>query len=299
MTPPYTATLEGQADNVRAIIDVATRAVDGQVLEPGNIYAFVTTTGDVRQIDLTGDDYLNTPARKKGTVTVEDLPSFLTYWNKHHNASSELYVDIDRLRITAILDAHTSGDWEDGARWAQHRLILQAKHTPSWAAWAGYDRRELTQRVFAEFIEDHIEDIQEPSGAVMLEIAETFQTNSKVNFNSTVVLGNGDRRLSWDETTDASAGKSGNLQVPATFKLGLRPFDWSDVFGVDARFRYRVEQKALKVVYLLNEPEKVVRAAMLDLVADLEKALNPTDANGNNTAAPFKVMLGAPIAASA
>lgn len=295
---PIEATFQTKADGVQAIIDTATRATDPKALDAGEYYVVHQTDGTIKTIDLTGDEHLEGPKRKKGTVIVSDLGSFMHYWGRHHDEDSEVFVDVEKMRITAVLDAHTAG-WEGDPRWQAHRLVLQAKPTQEWADWTGKDHTTLGQHMWAEFIEEHIKSFVEPNAATMLEIAQNFQASTTFKFGSTVVLQNGDRRLTWDETTNASAGTSGSLQVPAEFMVGLKPFDWSERFEVNARFRYRVESGALKVVYLLTEPAEVIRAAMLDLVAQVEKALNPDRAETSAYPMDFKVMVGTPIAASA
>lgn len=288
------------SEGVAEIVEVATRATTPAQLHPGNMYAWMSPTGQIQSIDLTGDAHRDTPRHKAGTITVLDLPSFVRYWNKHHDEASELYIEHDQMRITAVLDADlATSDVEPewAARWGKHRLVLQAKPTDAWLDWNRKDRRELGQREFAEWIEDHLGDIREPNAAVMLEIAQTFQTQTKVKFASATALSSGDRRLNWEETSEASAGATGNLKVPAEFTLGLQPFEWSDAFPLTARFRYRVEGGQLRVTYLLNDPNRIVRLALNDLVDDLEHALNGLPADVPVPAdATWKVMVGTPSA---
>jgi uncharacterized protein YfdQ (DUF2303 family) len=303
MTSPYRSTsidaqLQAKADGAQAIIGVAQQATEPHTLDLGEYHVVHAGDGTLREIDLTSDQYLEAPKRKKGTVIVSDLGSFTHYWGRHHDGDSEVFVDVEKMRITAVLDAHAAG-WEGDARWQSHRLVLQAKPTQEWADWTTQDGREQGQRTWAEFIEEHIKSFVEPNAATMLEIAQNFQTSTTLKFGSTVVLQNGDRRLTWDEKTDASAGASGSLQVPAEFTVGLQPFDWSERFKVGARFRYRVEGGNLKVQYLLTEPAEVIKAAMLDLVTQAEKALNPDRTEDDTAPLDFKVMVGTPIAAGA
>src|SRR5207244_11331176 len=132
-----------------------------------------------------------------------------------------IYVDIKRHTITGVLDAHTDEHWDQGARWGQHRIILAMPVSQRWADWTSRDRKAQRQLDWAEFIEDHLDDIRSPAAADMLETAQTFQTSTKVKFGSTQVLANGDRRLIWEETTGATAGEGGKLTVPATFTIGI------------------------------------------------------------------------------
>lgn len=253
-------------DNVQTIVDTATAAAGPSELEPGKIYAWLTPDGVVSQVDLTSDKYHDNPKRKIAKVYVEDIESFLTYWAKHNDAGSDLFVNVNSHYLTAVLDAHTT----DGARWAEHKIVLELKTTDRWNAWANHDRKPLRQVVFAEFIEDHLDDIREPAAASMLEIAQTFQAATKVKFSSSITLGNGTRRLNWEETTDSRAGESGKLDVPAAFKIGIAPFDFAEQYEITARFRYRIDSGQLYITYLLDDPTAVIRDAVLDIVKQVE-----------------------------
>jgi uncharacterized protein YfdQ (DUF2303 family) len=280
------AGLRTEADS---IAEVARLAVEPHELQPGSIYAVPTATG-VETIDLDQDKYRPIPRRKTGTVQVEDLGSFLAYWKKHADDGSEIYVNVARHTITAVLDASTISQ----PRWGEHRAVLALKTTDRWNDWTRYDRKDLTQREFAEFIEDHLDDIREPDAATMLEIASTFQAQSKVRFTSNVRLSTGQRTLSWEETTSAQAGEGGKLTVPTEFKITVAPFDFSEVYGITARFRYRMNGGELIVQYLLNDPAAVIRDAVLDVVTQIERALSPEWTEGSEEPPSFTVLRGTP-----
>ncbi|MFD1940564.1 DUF2303 family protein, partial [Nonomuraea mangrovi] len=248
------------------------------VLEPGKIYAFPTADGP-QLLDLDVEEYtsrLPVPQRKTGAVTVEDVASFEAYYAKHSDQDTETYVNVDQRCITAVLNAHS----QEGPRWGDHRLHLQLKTTLSWVAWTCNDRKWMPQREFAEFVEDHLSDIREPAAALMLEIATTFQAKTKVNFASATRLSSGDANLVWEETTDATAGAKGNLKVPTEFKIAVKCLELPVVegedpvvYGLDARFRYRIERGQLYVSYLLDDPQAVLRDAVLAVVGQVEGGL--------------------------
>lgn len=258
--------------------DAARAESNGVPLELGQVYAFPTANGP-QVLDMGKDAYLgrlHTPQRKQGTTTVEDIESFLTYYAKHADASTETYVDVDARRITAVLNAHGT----DGPRWGDHRVTLQLKCTRAWEAWTRFDRKPLTQQEFAEHIEDHLDDIIEPQPALLLEIATTFQAKQKVSFSSATRLNSGDVNISWEETTDATAGSKSQLKVPTEFKIAVvcleLPVPEGEdpvVHGMQARFRYRIDRGHLQVTYLLANPQEVLRDAVLAVVGKVEKAL--------------------------
>lgn len=258
-------------DNTQAIIDTAKEAVVPQLLELGKVYAVPTGSGEVRTIDLTGDQYAERPKRKRGTTVVRDAASFLAYFDKHGHADSEVYADRDRLTVTAVVDAHAADP--TGADWCEHRATLQLRHSDAFKAWqelAG--RGTVSQTRFAEFIEDRRADIREPSAADVLEIAQTFHATNKVTFKSQSMLKSGQRQLSYVESIDATAGQRGDMQIPDQLVLGLPIFDGAtEADVVTARLRFRIDgdgRLALGVV--LDQINDVVAAAfeaVIDQVA--------------------------------
>lgn len=278
-----------------AVIGIAQEAARAQAapvaVQPGNMYAFPTADG-YKLLDLDNDGYtdrLPTPQRKQGTTTVEDVGSFESYFRKHADNDTDTYVNIDQLRLTAVLNAHTP----KGPRWGDHRLVLQLRTTRAWAAWTAHDGKWLTQRDFAEHIEERLEDIHEPAAATMLELAQSFQAKTTVKFASGTRLDSGAMNLTWEETTDATAGQKGNIKIPATFKLLLPCLELPVVkadgdgetdsedeskgpvfYAIEARFRYRIERGGgLSIGYLLDDPAAKLRDAVLDVVGQVESAL--------------------------
>lgn len=265
-----------------AIIEVAQQGARAQAspveLTAGRLYAFPTAAGP-RLLDLNTEEYVNrlpVPQRKTGLTVVEDVASFQAYYTKHADEDSETYVNVNQRTITTVLNAHS----QEAPRWGDHQLMLQLKCTTAWKAWTAHDRKWMSQREFAEHIEEHLEDIREPAAAEMLEMAQSFQAKTTVKFASGTRLSSGDTNLTWEETTDASAGAKGQIKIPATFKIAvpcleLPVLEGEDrtVYGIEARLRYRIERGQLGIGYLLTDPDAVLRDAVLAVVGQVEDGL--------------------------
>ncbi|MEU7399969.1 DUF2303 family protein [Streptomyces sp. NPDC044948] len=262
-------------DNIQPVIDTALRSAPPAELEPGKVYAFHTPNG-VHQVDLTGPDHTGVLSRKTGTTTVRDAQSFLTYWDKHHDDNSEVYADSDRLTVTAVLDAHTSGT----ARWGGHRLHLALRATDAWKQWLALDGKLMGQEQFAEFLEDHLPELLEPDAATMLEIAQSIQGVAKAEFQSGTRLQSGERKLSYVETVTAKAGQKGELVIPETFVVGLVPFEGSEGYRLTARLRYRINGGPLQLGYKLERPADVQRTAFDDVVKAIGEQIDTAVMNG-------------------
>ncbi|MBM7788888.1 DUF2303 family protein [Tenggerimyces flavus] len=276
MTENFTETVElaVEPNGVQAAIDAGEAIAKPTLLDPGNHYvAVVPAGGRLAHVDLDLDKYRDTPRRKEGRVVVDDVASFVHYWGKHADEHSEVYANVSRSKVEAVLDAHA----DDGPRWGGHRLVLQLKHTQPWLAWNANEGIKFSQTDFAEFLEDNLADIYAPPAADMLEIAQTFQATTKVNFESGTRLASGQRKLTYVEQVDAKAGQKGELTIPESFTLGLQVFEGFEVADeVGARLRYRINGGNLQLSYHLNRPDEVARAAFDAIVNQLTEHLDGT-----------------------
>ncbi|MFD5682154.1 DUF2303 family protein [Streptomyces bacillaris] len=263
----YSTPLEArfESDGTQAIIDIAQAAVAPQALEPGKVHVVALGRGQFQQIDLTGPQHTGVPARKSGATVVRDVNSFLAYFDKHGDESTEVYADVESRTITAVLDAHTA----EAARWGGHRLELRLRATSAWTAWMGANNDLMSQALFAEFIEDNLVDLVEPDSATMLELAQSFEATTSAEFQSSQRLDSGQRRFSFVEDVQAKAGHKGEITIPATLMLALRPFEGTEPYAVTARFRYRLDRQKgeLRLGFKIERPEDTLASAFNDIRA--------------------------------
>jgi uncharacterized protein YfdQ (DUF2303 family) len=248
----------------KVIADLADEAKAREAIDlvEDRLVAIITARGqEIHQIDL--EKYDSVPARKRGTVTLSDADSFVTYVERHKTADgTTIWADIENARMTAVFNDHTDGA---DAGWGDNRAVLQLKHTPDWKHWLSRHGAYLNQNDFAEHIEDGVDAISAPSPAEMLEVAQTFHAKTGVNFESSKRL-SGEVEFTYAETTSAKAGEKGKLEVPQTFSLSLAPFDGGAQYPVDARFRFRLSGGNLTLGYRLIRADRVLRTAFDDLV---------------------------------
>jgi len=210
-------------NDTEAIIATAKEAVEPYEVTHGLYLTHDDETG-TRVIDVRKELHED-PVRtwKSGTVTVDDADSFIGYMAKHAEPRSELWASPTEGTITAVIDAPGGGK-DEGDR-GGHRATLQLTFTDDWKDWAGVSGKMLTQVELAEFIESHLATFVTPAGAVMLELAQSFQATSRVNFQSSRRLANGEAELEYTEVIDAKAGRKGSIPIPVTLELALRPFE--------------------------------------------------------------------------
>lgn len=269
--------LESLAGGAEAatVAELAFAASEPAYLAGDRAASFILPAGARREeIDL--ERYLDEPRRKKGRVSLHTGQALADYTNAHKTDATTLWADVQQRNVTSVLDDHA----DELAGWADHRAVLQLRHTPAWQRWVKHDGQKMSQVAFAEHLEDGISEIVEPSGADMLELAKSFQATKGVTFRSDRRLDNGQVQVQYEETIDAKAGQRGDLLVPQTFVLALQPFEGSDTYRVQARLRYRLGDGSLTIGYVLDRPEDVIRSAFDDVLAGIEKATELTAYRG-------------------
>lgn len=255
--------------DAQVIVDTATAATEPKPLDTAAVYSVVLPANAQHKL-IDGEKYLPAPTRKKGAVAFIDGGSLARYAKAHDagDGSSAFYADPDALTVTAVLNGHRT----DAPGWGDHRATLTLRLTPEWKHWVALNGQLVDQVKFSEHIEDGLAEIVDPPGAEMLELAQTFQANTKVAFKSFRQLDNGQRQVSYEETIDAKAGTKGNITIPPRFQLGLAPFEGAEPFRVDARLRFRIREGDLKIGYVLDRPDVVIRSAFDDLLTSLDTA---------------------------
>lgn len=255
-----------------AIINAARMGAEPSILDLGEYHVVPTANGDVKVFDLTGDEYREQPRRKTGTVTVRDVPSFLAVYGKHASPDAEVFADRAAGTVTAILDAHTA--YGGIPQWQGHRVVLQLKHTKAFNEWSAVDGKLMGQNAFAEFIEDRRADIIEPTAADVLELAQTFQATTKVDFKSSTILKSGQRQLSYVESIAASAGQRGEMAVPDHLQLAVAVWEGATVAdAITARLRFRIVDGRLNLAVVLDHLADVVQAAFEGVIADVQAGI--------------------------
>lgn len=222
---------------------------------------------------------LGAPIRKRGTITVFDAASLNMALADNKDAGNiAIYIDRNPTKpaVVAVLNGHGAS----GPGWGDFRAQIEFRPTPQWVKWTGIDGKMLKQAEFAEFIEDNMEDIADPAGALMLEIATYLQATRTTNFKSAIKLSSG--AVQFQNLEDVSASVSaGQIAIPETITLGLAPLQGSPVFRVPARFRFRVTDGKLTLGVKLQRIEDLMRDVLEDVVAKIERGANVSVIEGH------------------
>lgn len=255
MTDTNTTITEAEA--VAALTKAAARPEVMDFDAVDHVPVYVPDGGKVEWHD--GRRNAATPPRKQGAAHLHDAASFGTYVNAHTVDGTVIYGNAPDGRIVAVVNDHIP--YQDTAGWGDHTATWKLRHSPAWTAWTRHAGQWLNQRQFAEHLEDNAADVIEPSAAEMLEVAQTLQANKSVAFRTHTRLRDGQTQLQYEETVESRAGERGQLEVPTMFTIGVPVYDGLDAYKLTARFRFRVNDGNLSVMYRLDRTADVLSAA--------------------------------------
>lgn len=235
----------------------------------------VARRNDVAVEILDYEKFLPEPVRARGTVRVFTAEGFTAAY-QHRTVDDArygavIYADPDQCRLVAVID----DDYGAHPGWREHRVQLDLKTTDEWTLWhngQGYG----TQEAFAEVVEAGEKEIVDPSATTMLDIAQTFHATVGAKVKRANRLSDGRTQFVYDEDIEASAGAAGELTIPGTFTIRVRPFLGSEPVEVECRLRYRVERGgAFKIGYQMDRPDEVKRESFARDVLDQVRVALP------------------------
>jgi uncharacterized protein YfdQ (DUF2303 family) len=214
---------------------------------------------------------LPNPLRIERTVTLHDPASFTTYVKEFREPGTRIFFNLDSQTFTAILDYHESGSTEadDGTsligeqqpRWCDHVATFTPRQTPEYKAWIGGNGRARTQMEFAQFIEQHVEDVADGFGGTLLKIALNLQVKKDVTFVSQQRMEDGSVKLTYNEDVTGTS-TVGQLVIPPTFALQIQPFYGGPTYRIECRFRFRLDGRVASFWYEMVRIEKLIEVAL-------------------------------------
>lgn len=206
------------------------------------------------------------PPRKRGSVELHDVPSFVRYCeDQEAKDRGYLYAIAEKHCIVAVFNDHQAAPG-----WQDHRATLALTKTREAETWLKHNTVPMEQETFATFLEDNIADVVEPSGEVLLKVALTLQAKTDVSFRSARRLDNGQVQLQYSETIDARAG-DGDLVIPREFSIGIRLFRNVPGYKLRARLKYRLAASKVKFWYELDRPLDAIEEAFKGIADEVQE----------------------------
>lgn len=212
------------------------------------------------------------PEVKRGSVVVLDPESFGTYYNVHKEPGTKVEAFLGggagaaykTPRIMATIDGHSA---EFAGRQA-HTLTLQCQYTPEWAKIKALSGHEMSQEAFAEFLDDMAHCFSRPSAADLAEIVLNLEGKNDVTWSSKLNRVTGGVQVAYSE--DVTLTMKQGIVFPTQGEIVAPVFEGSRPEQYLVKFRYRVKDGGLKVLFVVDQFEKIEREAFNDIVSQVK-----------------------------
>ena len=228
------------------------------------------------------DEYLVRPERRKGTARLDDLDSFCFHVGRFKDEDSALFCFTSTNGasqvLLGVLDYHREG--ADGLpRFGEHRAKYSFPFSQEWKAWVAQNGKEMSQLDFAQFLENRIVDVVEPTDANKSanELVKTLQAEFaapsrlltlsrglSVNVERKVAaqhrLESGEAQISFTEEHSDEAGQP--LKIPSAFLIAIPVFYHDALYRIGVRLRYRLRGQTVVWCYELYRTDVVLEDAI-------------------------------------
>lgn len=253
-------TLVFDADDLDAKIPVA-------IVNPGQTLRPLTKVIEI------WESRADQPRRRKGTAQFFDLASFLAYVERMKSSHSVAWANPSDFYVKAVFDYHPAGGDPKLAGWGHHTAEYTCPRSPEWQFWLEKeDEGDMSQDEFAQLIEDRFEEIQGgdgfPNSAQLLEVARDLRVYSKATFERKVDPVTGQFSMVAKEDHEQHS-----TPIPRAFRLGLRIFDGGELYGVEARVRFRLVGGRPTFAFQLHRRTELERDAFGGIVAKVREQL--------------------------
>lgn len=213
------------------------------------------------------------PTNPAGTLTLLTPLSFGKAIIDHCDDRTKVFADNEKSEIIGVFDfLQAGGDIEGITRsrgWGQFRAEIKFSESRKLKEW----KRTLewmSQAEFANFIEDHLEDVLTPSGQELLSIATDLEASSTGGFKGKVNLDNGSVRLSYQDEVETT------VEIPRNLTLGIPLFEHGDRYRLGARLRFVIQGGSVKFRLLFTNLQDAKDQEFERIVQQIEEKTSQT-----------------------
>jgi uncharacterized protein YfdQ (DUF2303 family) len=237
------------------------------------------------------DEWLEHPERAKGTASISNLASFIEFTNRTKTPNTVIFANNDRTApsFLAVFDYNQPEAAGGTPGWSEHRAEYKFPVSDEWKQWIGANKRTMSQEAFAEWIEDRIIDVADPtlatdrtkeilnalggvflaSQAKLLALSKGLSVHVKSELENAVNTSSGEANLVWKtEHQDATGSK---LVVPGAFLIAIPLFRGGTSYPIIVRLRYRAERGTVTWSYLLYRTEEFFEMAIKSACAEVRE----------------------------
>lgn len=233
--------------------------------------------------------HASAPERRKGTITVHDLASFIAATNRDKRPDSVIFADAPGRKVVAVLDFH--GPADSAPRFGQDRISYGFQFSPQLLAWMKASESPMSQKDFSTLIDNRLGDIGDEApaaGSVAAEFARrrgikfatvadlvvftrTISAKSTTGTEECIDEQTGDTKIQYTKKNDVKTPDGAPITPPAAFtlKIPILNGDKATEFTLAVRLRYDIGERGIAWRIELNALDVYMRAAIgeaLDVV---------------------------------
>ena len=211
------------------------------------------------------------PKNPVGLLTLHTLESFAQAVKDNSDDRTHIFADTEAGKIVCVFDFLEKGGLSATAEedprqrgWGQHSAEIMFRESRKLKEW----RKTLEwmgQADFANFLEDHLEDIAEPSGQDLLAIATDLEASSTGNFKGRLNLDNGSVALNYQDDVETS------VEIPRNLTLGIPLFEHGDRYKLKCRLRFLVRGGSVQFRLLFTNVEDAKEQEFERIVQEIEE----------------------------
>jgi uncharacterized protein YfdQ (DUF2303 family) len=262
-------------------------------------------------LDLTAilDAHLPQPRRARGTLTAQDLESFLALVNEFKDTHSRVFAKADPKapELVAVLDHHelVASDApgrellrDIRPRHCEHRVRYACPVSEEWKAWTASNGKLMSQADFADFLEDRIADVVLPDDvdaervkklietlqarlggpASVMTLSRGLEVNVGTKVKNIVTLASGEITAHFESEHRDAAGEP--IKTPNLFFIAIPVFFNGSRYHIAVRLRYRMEGSSLIWFYQMHRPDLSMDDAFRDIVKEVREKTDLTTVLG-------------------
>lgn len=251
----------------------------------------------VRVIDFGREAWMERPRRRKGTISVTTLESFIALVNRQSGEQSVVFADDGpQPSLTAVLNFHEP-EADGKPAFLDDRIVYRFPLSDEWKAWMGQNGKTLGQTEFAEWLENRLFDIGDPGSAgaisqafasesgvrlagrqTLLGLSKGLSVRVEHRVAKTVNLQSGEGRIEYSEEHRDEDG--GPLIVPAAFHILIPVFRGGARYSIPVRLRYRTGGGKISWFFEVHRSELFLLDAVTDALKIVRAPEDAVDASG-------------------
>ena len=204
------------------------------------------------------------PINPAGTLTLLTPQSFASAVINNRSELTKVFADSENGLIECVFDFLSNVSMGRDAGWGQLRAQIKFSESRKLKEW----KRTLewmSQTDFANFLEDHLEDVLTPSGQDLLSIATDLEASSQGSFKGKVNLQNGSTKLCYQDDVETT------VEVPRLLTLGIPLFEHGDKYKLGARLRFVIAGGSVKFKLLFTNLQDAKDQEFERIVQEIEE----------------------------